>query len=57
MEVSCLWATDYGVSLNASGARIGGVTGLNPTNIELLKQRGAIGEPVAGRAQEVEVGQ
>jgi len=54
VELSWFWSTDYGVHLNVIRARIEGVTGLNPTNIELLKQRGAIGEPVAGRVQEVE---
>ena len=54
VEVSWLWATDYGIHLNVFGARIAGVTGLSPTNIELLKQRGAVGEPVVDRVQQVE---
>ncbi|KAF8418716.1 WD40-repeat-containing domain protein [Tirmania nivea] len=54
MELSWFWATDNGAYLNVVGARIAGVTGLNPTNIELLKQRGAIGKPAMGRVQEVE---
>ena len=54
IEVSWVFASDQGVYLNVSGARIEGVTGLNPTNLELLKQRGAIGEPVVSRVQEVE---
>ena len=54
VELSWLWATDQGAFLNVVGARIHGVTGLNPTNVELLKQRGAIGEPVVDRVQELE---
>ena len=54
VELSWFWATDYGAYLNVFGARIEGVTGLSPTNIELLKQRGAIGEPAAGRVHAVE---
>jgi len=46
--LSWFWATDYGSHFNAFGARIEGVTGLSPIHIELLKQRGAIGEPVVG---------
>ena len=54
VEVTWIWATDQGANINVCGARIDGVTGLSPTNIELLKQRGAIGEPVACRVQEAE---
>jgi len=54
VELSWIWATDHGVFANVSGARLDGVRGLNHTNIELLKQRGAIGEPVVDRVQEVE---
>ena len=56
VELSWFWATHYGTYLNVIGMRIEGVTGLDPTNIELLKQRGAIGEPFVGRVQEVEEG-
>ena len=49
VEVSWLWATDYGIHLNVYGARIEGVTGLSSTNLDLLKQRGAVGEPVVDR--------
>jgi len=48
VEVSWLWATDQGVYLNVLGARVERVTGLSTANLELLKQRGAIGEPVVG---------
>jgi len=55
VEVSCLWASDQGTFLSVSGANIQGVTGLDPTNLELLKQRGAIGEPaVSDRVTKVE---
>jgi len=53
VELSWLWATDQGAYLNVYGARIEGITGLDPTNIELLNQRGAIGKPVVRRVQEV----
>lgn len=54
VEVSWLWATDYGTYLNILGVRVDGVTGLDPTNIELLKQREAIGEPAEGGIHGVE---
>ncbi|KAG0310749.1 hypothetical protein BGZ99_000170 [Dissophora globulifera] len=41
-----LWSTAYG-KLNAQGASIDGVSGLGSTNIELLKQKGAIGDVYA----------
>ena len=56
VELSWFWASDHGASLNVFGVQIEGVTGLNPTNIELLKQRGAIGEPIMGRVEAVEEG-
>jgi len=46
VEVSWLWATDQGAYV--PGARIEEVTGLDPANLELLKQRGGVGEPVVG---------
>jgi len=54
VELSWIWATDHGAYINVCGVRIDGVRGLNPTNIELLKQRGAIGEPAVDRVGEVE---
>jgi len=37
VELSWLWASHQGAYLTVFGAQIEGVTGLNPTNIELLK--------------------
>jgi len=50
VDLSWFWATHYGDKLNVAGTRIEGVTGLSSTNLDLLKQRGAIGEPAVGRA-------